>query len=93
MLDDLKYQRIQPSTLVKIDDGDWKPVSEVPDLSFLVDAGYAKPGGVMNVSGQTRVPISADEQARKRVTVMLAIVILIAIMGMAAFFMVIPATR
>ena len=37
LLDDLKYQDIQPNTLVRIDkNGDWKHISKDGDLAFLV---------------------------------------------------------
>ena len=88
MLDDLKYQRIRPTTLVKIDSGEWKPVAETPDLSFLLklddhshsSASYAKPD---HHSFQR----SAPELARKRARIAIAVAAMIALaIGMALVF-------
>src|SRR5688500_7039350 len=77
VLDDLKYQRIRPDTLVKVDDGDWKPVSAVDDLRFLLQ---------LNNHKHNSEPTEVEAAARKRVAVTIAVAILIAAMGMAMFF-------
>ena len=88
VLDDLKYQRIRPATLIKIDNGEWKAIKDVPDLAFLMklddhthsSASYAKPD---NHTFQQSAPEAARRRAR-----MIAVAIAIAIlgMGMAMFF-------
>jgi hypothetical protein len=94
VIDDLKYQRIQPETLVKIDDGQWRPVSEVPDLAFLLrlddhkhgTASFAKPDHHVHQGDPA-------QQARKRATIAIGIAILLAAMGLAGamFFLNAPA--
>lgn len=85
MLDDLKYQRIRSSTLVKIDDGDWQPISEVDDLNFLLklqkDNTYSS-SPTEKRSAKPANTVSTAETPKKKL-VFVAIAAMLAIMGMA----------
>jgi len=88
MLDDLKYQRIRPSTLVKINDGEWQLISEVDDLKFLLklrkDNTYSNATEKQTVSKNT----PQENAPNKRVLIVAAVGFIIAALGaaMALFF-------
>jgi len=95
LVDDLKYQRIRPDTLVKIDDGKWQPISEVRDLRFLLNekdgsnayssASVSSDSPLNRMSANTGM--TTEEINKKKTSViMLAVVILMLAMGMAVFF-------
>lgn len=95
MLDDLKYQRINPDTLVKEEGGSWQPVSQNRDLRFLLQMGegsnsYSDSGG--NMKKQQKNPGSdrpAPDEAKARMMVLVAIAVAFAVAGLAMslFFM------
>jgi hypothetical protein len=84
MLDDLKYQRIRPNTLVKLDGGEWKPIAEVHDLAFLLklddhthsSASFAKPD-------QHEPYGNPEQQAKKRAAIVIAVAVFFVILGAA----------
>ena len=50
LLDDLKYQRIKPDTLIKEENGEWHPISANRDLRFLLNG---QQGGSVEFSNQS----------------------------------------
>ena len=89
LIDDLKYQRVKPSTLVKIDNGNWQPISQVTDLLFLLkDNGGANAYSSATTTAQTNSntyndPLNAQQQAKRRVVVVIAIAIAMMVIGLA----------
>lgn len=91
LLDDLKYQRIRPSTLVKIDNGEWKPIREIPDLSFLLklddhshgSSSYAKPDEHAAYGNP-----AAQAKNRARIAIVIGVALALMAMGMSMFFFV-----
>jgi hypothetical protein len=84
MLDDLKYQRIRKTTEVKIDDGDWHLVSDNSDLRSLLDLKEDNSVGKSTASASGTVPRNnAPQQVNKKLTLVIAIVMLMVSMGVA----------
>ena len=88
VLDDLKYQRIRPTTLVKIDNGDWKPIKDVPDLSFLIKLDDHSHGSSSYAKADHH-PSYGDPAAaakkRARIAVVIGIALALMAMGMSMF--------
>lgn len=96
LLDDLKYQRISSSSLVKVDNGNWEPITQHKELRFLLASSDGKNGsGSSVVANPTRAQsIGTDaDRAKAKSAVMIAIVLAIAVMGFAMFFFVNSASR
>jgi len=90
MLDDLKYQRISPTTLVRVDGGTWMPITQVQDLKFLLDLYGIDPNESKSMSANTVFdqPVSGStnqnaSQAKSRLIFVIAIAIFIMAAGMA----------
>jgi len=89
LIDDLKYQRILPDTLVKVENGKWQPISQVEDLLFLLKVSNGQNTySSATTSQQTNTnernqPINLQEQAKKRAVAVIAIAIAVAVLGMA----------
>lgn len=94
LIDDLKYQRIRPDTLVKIDNGKWQPISHVSDLLFLLkdsdgaNAYSSATTTAQSISNAQSDPLSVQQRAKKRamLAIVMAIVMAIVGLGVAVFF-------
>lgn len=96
LLDDLKYQRISSASLVKVDGGNWEPITHNKDLRFLLATSDGKNGsGSSVVANPTRAQsIGTDaDKAKAKGAVLIAIVLVIAAMGFAMFFFVNSASK
>lgn len=86
LIDDLKYQRLRHDTLVKVDNGKWQPISEVTDLSFLLndnDGANAYSSAKTTAQSHTHLnSLTPEQQMKKRVTMTIALAIAMAILGM-----------
>jgi hypothetical protein len=88
VLDDLKYQRIRPTTQVKIDGGQWRPIAEVPDLAFLLRLGDHTHSSASFAKPDQHIPYgdpAAEAKKRARMAVVIGIVILLLALGMSLF--------
>lgn len=91
LLDDLKYQRISSSSLIKVDDGNWEPITKNKDLRFLLESGEGNGSSGSSVfdnrnrDSRDESTVSA-ENSKKIIAV--AIAIFLAVMGFSiAFFL------
>ena len=86
LIDDLKYQRLRPDTLVKIDNGKWQPISYVDDLTFLLkESGGANTYSSEKTTAQTHTQNNAltpEQQMKKIATMTIALAIAMAVLGM-----------
>lgn len=90
LLDDLKYQRISSTSLVKVENGEWHPISQNSDLRFLLATSDGKGNSGSSVfDNRNREDNSGNPtQAKSRLVVVIAIAIFFAVMGMGvAFFL------
>ena len=88
LLDDLKYLSIDPNTLVRVDkDGQWAPISEDEDLSFLlkVQSNYG-----ITEHNERNHSSTARQQKRPKSFIILAILILLLGMGVSIFVFLSP---
>lgn len=95
ILDDLKYQRISPDTLVKIDEGMWKPISEESDLRFLLQHGHSGKDSYSSANSDHQQNSSSIHQSFKsnksdvkpnvKMVIVLALAAAIFAMGLAIF--------
>jgi len=89
LIDDLKYQRIRPDTLVKIENGKWQPISQVEDLLFLLKVNngqntYSSATTTQPTNTNERnEPINVQQQAKKRAVIVIALAIALSVLGMA----------
>jgi len=90
MIDDLKYQRLAADTMVKEEGGNWQLVSQNRDLRFLLTMSegansYTDSNG--KKQDQQFNPGSATDdvsvQAKKRMALLIAVAVAMAIAGMA----------
>ena len=89
LIDDLKYQRIRPNTLVKVDNGKWQPISEVNDLLFLLkdndgaNAYSSATTTAQSISNAQNDPLNVQQQAKKRAMIAIVMAIVMVIIGFA----------
>lgn len=87
MLDDLKYQNINPKTLVKIEkNGQWIPISEENDLSFLlkVNTDYA-------ITDHNEIGNAHEIRTKNpKAFIIIAVLLLLLGMGFAIFVFLLP---
>ena len=99
LIDDLKYQRIRPDTLVKVDNGKWQPISHVNDLLFLLkdndgaNAYSSATTTAQTISNAQNELLSPQQQAKKRVMVAILIAVLIFVIGLGASLFFISESR
>jgi hypothetical protein len=90
LLDDLKYQRISSTSLVRVENGEWHLISQNSDLRFLLAISDGKGNSGSSVfDNRNREDHSGNStQAKPKVAVALVVAIFLAAMGMAvAFFL------
>ncbi len=89
LLDDLKYQRISSSSLVKVENGEWHPISQNHDLRFLLATSEGKGSAGSSVfDNRNREDNSGNPTQTKSKFVVIAIALFFAAMGMGiAFFL------
>jgi hypothetical protein len=90
LLDDLKYQRISSTSLVKIENGEWHPISQNTDLRFLLTAidGKSNAGSSVFDNRNREDSNGNSTPAKSKVAIALVVAIFFAAMGMAvAFFL------
>lgn len=89
ILDDLKYQRITSESLVKVENGEWHPISQNSDLRFLLANSDGKNSSGSSVfDNRNREDNSGNPAQAKSKVLALVIAIFFAAMGMAiAFFL------
>lgn len=83
MLDDLKYQRLNRNTLVRVDeDGSWHRLEDDPDLSFLIriQDSYA-------YTGHNEVHPEKAHQPKSATVVIIALVVALLMGAGIAFFL------
>lgn len=88
LLDDLKYQRITSDSLVKVENGEWHPISQNSDLRFLLASSDGKTSSGSSVfDNRNREDSNGNpEQGKSKIVVVLAIAIFFAVMGMGIVF-------
>lgn len=88
LLDDLKYQRISSTSLVKVEDGEWHPISQNHDLRFLLATSDGKGSAGSSVfDNRNREDNSGNPtQTKSKFVVVIALALFFAAMGMGIVF-------
>ncbi|MBK6527502.1 MAG: hypothetical protein IPO32_02375 [Crocinitomicaceae bacterium] len=88
LLDDLKYQRITSSSLVKVENGEWHPISQNSDLRFLLATSDGKGNSGSSVFDNRNREDNSGNPTNPKSKLVLAIVVAIffAAMGMGIVF-------
>lgn len=84
LLDDLKYQRVRPDTLVKIDqEGEWEPLAKHSDLSFLLQVQDPDPSLDKNLGSDFQKQGQAG--GARKMALIVGLLVMLMSLGIALF--------